>query len=168
MEKNLLKVTVAATALCVMVACTGSAEKPAAGQAADPTEVKAGETETAAEPTIEARGMYTMAVPAGWTVKQYVSNMLLTKGNVELDVKEWSGTEVSAKSLENLGCKPENKLEDIVAGKNTWVGYKDAKDFKKVYLTALNNGEVVRIGSNDADVDMKPILEGVVSNKDKG
>lgn len=131
MEKNLLKVAVAATALCVMVACTGSAEKPAAGQAADPTEVKAGETEAAAEPTIEARGMYTVAVPAGWTVKQYVSNMLLTKDNVELDVKEWSGTEVSAKSLENLGCKQENKLEDIVAGKTHGLDIRMQKTSKR-------------------------------------
>lgn len=166
MKKNLFQVAIAAVAMCVMVACTGNAEKPVAGENADSTEVKAGEAETA-EPTIESRGMYTVAVPAGWTVNQYASNMLLTKGDVVLDVKEWNGTEVSAKSLENLGCKPENKLDDIVAGKNTWVGYKDAKDFKKVYLTALSSGDVVRIGSNDADVDMKPILEGVVSNKDK-
>ena len=166
MKKIILNFAIAAAAVCVMVACTGNAEKPATGEATDSTEVKTGEAEIA-EPTIESRGMYTVAVPAGWTAKQYVSNMLLTKGDVELDVKEWNGTEVSAKALENLGCKPENKLDDIVAGKNTWVGYKDAKDFKKVYLTALSSGEVVRIGSNNADVDMKPILEGVVSNKDK-
>ena len=154
-----IQFAIAAAAVCMMVACTGQAGKDATVANADSTEVQA-EPQEAAEPTVETRGTYKVAVPAGWESKQYVSNMLLKKDGVTVDVKEWSGNEITPKTLENVGCKAENKLDDIVTGDITWVGYKDAKDFKKVYMGVVDN-TVVRIGADDANVDLKPILEGV-------
>ena len=112
-------------------------------------------TETEAEAKVEDRAWYTVAIPASWESKQYVSEMIVKKEGAELNFKEQAKGEL-AKWVENLTKSAEGKLDDITTGDITWNVFKNDKNFKTVYVAQVKDG-VVRVGSsledpNDAEV----------------
>ena len=148
----------------MMVACTGQGAKDAPVANADSTEVQA-EAQEAAPAKIEKRANYQLAVPAGWESSQNQSTMVLRKDGIKVEFENWSGSEVAENILGNFGCKAENKLDDVTTELTTWTGYKDANDFKKIYFGVIDGKTVVRVGSTDADLDLKPILEAVAKRE---
>lgn len=108
----------------------------------------------------EDRNFYTVDVPAGWEAKQYVSEMIVKNGDMELNFKEGAQSDV-AKWIENIAPAAEAELDAIVIDGRTWQVYKNVQGFKTLYLAQVGEG-VVRIGSNVEDAQNADVI-GVIT-----
>ena len=97
----------------------------------------------------EDRGFYTVGMSDQWEAKQYVSEMTVKKGDIELNFKEGAQSDV-AKWIENIAPAAEAELNGIFIGGHEWKVYKNVQGFKTLYLAQVGEG-VVRIGSNVED-----------------
>jgi tRNA A58 N-methylase Trm61 len=126
-------------------------------------EVATEEVEVADEPEAtksEDRNFYTVDVPAGWEAKQYVSEMIVKNGDMELNFKEGAQSDV-AKWIENIAPAAEAELDAINIDGRTWQVYQNVQGFKTLYLAQVGEG-VVRIGSNVEDAQNADVI-GVIT-----
>lgn len=108
----------------------------------------------------EDRGFYTVDLASKWEAKQYVSEMIVKNGDMELNFKEGAQSDV-AKWIENIAPAAEAELDAIVIDGRTWQVYKNVQGFKTLYLAQVGEG-VVRIGSNVEDAQNADVI-GVIT-----
>jgi len=120
--------------------------------------------ETIEEPVAtksEDRGFYTVELTdPNWEAKQYVSEMTVKKGDIELNFKEGAQSDV-AKWIENIEPAAEAELPSISVDGRNWLVYKNVQGFKTLYLAQVGEG-VVRIGSNVEDAQNADVI-GVIT-----
>lgn len=124
--------------------------------------------ETIEEPVAtksEDRGFYTVELSDQWEAKQYVSEMTVKKGDIELNFKEGAQSDV-AKWIENIEPAAEAELPSISVDGRNWLVYKNVQGFKTLYLAQVGEG-VVRIGSNVEDPNNVDIIEVITGVKAK-
>ena len=108
----------------------------------------------------EDRGFYTVDLSSNWEAKQYVSEMIVKNGDMELNFKEGAQSDV-AKWIENIAPAAEAELDAIVIDGRTWQVYQNVQGFKTLYLAQVGEG-VVRIGSNVEDAQNADVI-GVIT-----
>ena len=108
----------------------------------------------------EDRGFYTVDLSSNWEAKQYVSEMIVKNGDIELNFKEGAQSDV-AKWIENIAPAAEAELDAIVIDGRTWQVYQNVQGFKTLYLAQVGEG-VVRIGSNVEDAQNADVI-GVIT-----
>lgn len=163
MKKVFYSFAIAAVA-ALMASCgnvTNNGENADSVNVAD--EVATEEVVVADEPEAtksEDRNFYTVDVPAGWEAKQYVSEMIVKNGDMELNFKEGAQSDV-AKWIENIEPAAEAELPSISVDGRNWLVYKNVQGFKTLYLAQVGEG-VVRIGSNVEDAQNADVI-GVIT-----
>ena len=168
MKKVFLSFAIAAAA-ALMASCGNVANT---GEGVDSVEVADEAVEVAPE-TIEEpvatksedRGFYTVELSDQWEAKQYVSEMTVKKGDIELNFKEGAQSDV-AKWIENIEPAAEAELPSISVDGRNWLVYKNVQGFKTLYLAQVGEG-VVRIGSNIEDPNNVDIIEVITGVKAK-
>ncbi|MBR5075064.1 MAG: hypothetical protein IKX26_07570 [Bacteroidales bacterium] len=168
MKKAVFTLAILAAAGLMIASCgNNSGKKPAqepaaqAQQAAPAPQPQNAASEAESVKT-EDRAWYTVDIPASWETKQYVSEMTLKKGGMELNFKEQAKSDV-ANWIDNIGNEAEEKLDAISTGDITWNVFKNVQGFKTVYVAQVNDG-VVRVGTNlvnQNDPEVIKILETV-------
>ncbi len=155
------------TAGLVMVSCGGNKSAKTEEQPAAAEQTKAEESEAPAAETFktEDRAWYTVDIPSPWKADQYVSEMTVKKEGAELNFKEQAKSDV-AKWVENISKAAESKLSDITTGDITWNVFKNAQNFKTVYVAQVKDG-VVRVGSSLEDANDAEVLKILQSVKAK-
>jgi len=113
----------------------------------------------------EDRGFYTVGMSDQWVAKQYVSEMTLKKGEVEMNFKEGAQSDVE-KWIENIAPAAEAELNGIFIGGRHWKVYKNVQGFKTLYIAQVGEG-VVRIGSNIEDPNSVDVIEILAGIKEK-
>ncbi len=155
------------TAGLVMVSCGGNKSAKTEEQPAAAEQTKAEEAQAQAAETFktEDRAWYTVDITSPWKADQYVSEMTVKKEGAELNFKEQAKSDV-AKWVENISKAAESKLSDITTGDITWNVFKNAQNFKTVYVAQVKDG-VVRVGSSLEDANDAEVLKILQSVKAK-
>ncbi|MBR5399948.1 MAG: hypothetical protein IK103_09190 [Bacteroidales bacterium] len=170
MKKAVFTLAILAAGLMIASCGNNSGKKPAQEPAA-----QAQQAATAAQPQnaapeaepvkTEDRAWYTVDIPTSWEAKQYVSEMTVKKGGMELNFKEQAKSD-EANWIDNIGSEAEEKLDAISTGDITWNVFKNAQGFKTVYVAQVKDG-VVRVGTNVENPNEEEIIKILETVKGK-
>jgi hypothetical protein len=169
MKKAVFTLMILAAGL-LMTSCGNNSKKaktqePVAKQAAQPAPAPQAEAQEAETVNTEDRAWYTVDIPVSWETKQYVSEMILKKGNNELNFKEQAKGNIE-NWIESIYTGETEKLDFFTSGDITWSVFKNAQGFRTVYVAQVNDG-VVRVGSSIADPNDPEVIKILETVKGK-